>query len=162
MKTLVLPMMRQMLEDVWEASQEADAIIYHPKILGGYDITQKRKIPAFIAHPTPLIVPTGAFSNPILLFTLRNRWLNQISYQLNRLMILPFISIIKWRRETLLLQARSISKNELCIDGRDIPVLYGCRNSQGPGCRTDSGLHRKASQGLSFGLIKGWLQMNRK
>lgn len=127
MRTLVLPMMRQMLEDIWEASQDADAIIYHPKVFGGYDIAQKRKIPAFTAHPTPLIVPTGAFTNPILPLTLRNRRLNQISYQLNQLMILPFISMInKWRHETLRLPARSISKNELCLDGRDIPVLYGC------------------------------------
>lgn len=87
MRTLVLPMMRQMLEDIWEASQDADAIIYHPKVFGGYDIAQKRKIPAFTAHPTPLIVPTGAFTNPILPLTLRNRRLNQISYQLNQLMI---------------------------------------------------------------------------
>lgn len=127
MKTHVFPMMRQMLEDVWEASQDADAIIYHPKVFGGYDIAQKRKIPAFTAHPTPIIKPTGAFANPILPFNLRIRWLNKISYQLNRLMILSFISMInKWRRETLNLPARSISKNDLCIDGRDIPVLYGC------------------------------------
>ncbi|WP_241734989.1 glycosyltransferase [Paenibacillus alvei] len=127
MKTHVFPMMRQMLEDVWEASQDADAIIYHPKVFGGYDIAQKRKIPAFIAHPTSIIVPTGTFTNPILPFTLRIRWLNKISYQLNRLMILSFIRMInKWRRETLNLPPRSLSKNELCIDGRDIPVLYGC------------------------------------
>lgn len=94
-------------------------------MFGGCDIAQKRKIPAFIAHPTPIIVPTSTFT--ILPFTLRIRWLNKISYQLNRLMILSFIIMMnKWRRETLNLPPRSLSKNELCIDGREIPVLYGC------------------------------------
>ncbi|OBY76307.1 hypothetical protein BBG47_27940 [Paenibacillus sp. KS1] len=77
LKTHIIPMMRQMLEDLWQASENAEAIIYPPKVLGGYDIAQKRKIPAFTAHPTPIIIPTGNFPNPILPFNLRIRLLNK-------------------------------------------------------------------------------------
>ena len=70
-------MMQQMLDDLWTASQDADCLIYHPKAFAGYDIAQKLNIPVFAAHPIPIIAPTGAFTNPILPVTFRNRWLNE-------------------------------------------------------------------------------------
>ncbi|MBD8498304.1 glycosyltransferase [Paenibacillus arenosi] len=127
MKKLIYPMITQMLEDIWAASQHADVLIYHPKVIGGYDIAQKRGIPAFIAHPTPIIAPTGDFTNPILPISISNRWLNEKSYVLNRLFLLSFMGIMnKWRRETLNLPARSIFTNDLSIEGRAVPILYGC------------------------------------
>lgn len=130
MKKLIYPMMRQMLEDLWTVSQDADVLIYHPKAFGGYDIAQKRGIPVFAAHPIPIIAPTGNFTNPILPFSFRNRWINRKSYQLNRLMLFSFMGIMnKWRRETLHLPARSVFANDLRVNGRDIPVLYGCSPS---------------------------------
>ncbi|CAM4183779.1 MAG: glycosyltransferase [Paenibacillus macerans] len=130
MKKLIYPMMQQMLEDLWTVSRDADVLIYHPKAFGGYDIAQKQGIPVFAAHPIPIIAPTGNFTHPSLPFSLKNRWLNQKSYQLNRLFLSSFMSMInKWRRETLNLPARSVFTNDLRIDGRAIPVLYGCSPS---------------------------------
>lgn len=133
MKKVIYPMMKNMLEDLWRASQDADVLIYHPKAFGGYDIGQKLNIPIFAAHPIPIIAPTANFTNPILPFSLKNRWLNKKSYQLNRLMLSSFISMInQWRREMLNLPGRSVFTNDLRINGRDIPVLYGCSPSVMP------------------------------
>ncbi|MFE0555377.1 glycosyltransferase [Paenibacillus sp. NPDC058910] len=78
----------------------------------------------------PIIAPTGAFTNPILPFTFRNRWINEKSYHLNRLMLLSFKKLMNtWRSETLNLPPRSIFSDDLCVNGRDIPVLYGCSPS---------------------------------
>jgi len=130
MKRLVHPIMRQMLDDVWTVSKDADALVYHPKAFGAYDIAQARKIPVFAAHPVPLMVQTGAFTNPILPFSVKNRWLNRKSYLVNRLAVLSFIGLINtWRHETLHLPSRSAFTNDLSVDGRDIPVLYGCSPS---------------------------------
>ncbi|RAR43883.1 glycosyltransferase [Paenibacillus sp. MDMC362] len=130
MKKLIYPMMQQMLDDLWTASQDADCLIYHPKAFAGYDIAQKLNIPVFAAHPIPIIVPTGAFTNPILPFTFRNRWLNEKSYHLNRFMLLSFKKMLNtWRRDTLHLPPRSLFSDDLHVNGRDIPVLYGCSPS---------------------------------
>ncbi|MBX4148202.1 glycosyltransferase [Paenibacillus lautus] len=130
MKKLIYPMMQQMLDDLWTASQDADCLIYHPKAFAGYDIAQKLNIPVFAAHPIPIIAPTGAFTNPILPFTFRNRWLNEKSYHLNRFMLLSFKKLLNtWRRDTLHLPPRSLFSDDLHVNGRDIPVLYGCSPS---------------------------------
>jgi len=130
MKSLIHPMMIQMLEDIQMATEDADTLIYHPKAFGGYDIAEKRKIPAFVAHPVPIIKPTGAFTNPALPFSLSNPWLNKKSYHINRLMIFSFMKLInKWRRTHLHLPDRSILTDDLRIDGREISVLYGCSPS---------------------------------
>ena len=129
-KKTIHPMMKQMLDDLWAASQDSDCLIYHPKAFAGYDIAQKLNIPVFAAHPIPIIAPTGNFTNPILPFSIRNHWLNEKSYQLNRLMLFSFKNLINtWRSETLNLPPRSVFNNDLCLNGRDIPVLYGCSPS---------------------------------
>ncbi|MEC0256612.1 glycosyltransferase [Paenibacillus lautus] len=133
MKKLIHPMMQQMLDDLWTASQDADGLIYHPKAFAGYDIAQKLNIPVFAAHPIPIIAPTGTFTNPILPFSFRNRWLNEKSYHLNRFMLLSFKTLMNtWRSETLHLPPRSVFSDDLCVNGREIPVLYGCSPSVMP------------------------------
>ncbi|MBL3628913.1 glycosyltransferase, partial [Bacillus sp. RHF6] len=46
LKTVIYPMMEQMLDDIWTVAQDADAIIYHPKVFGGYDLAEALHIPA--------------------------------------------------------------------------------------------------------------------
>lgn len=134
MKKLIFPMMETMLLDSWTATREADALIYHPKAFGGYDLAEKLDIPAFVAHPIPMIAPTGGLTNPALPFATGNRWLNRRSYAVNRLLLGSFMGLInRWRRETLGLRGkRTVFSDDLRVRGRDIPVLYGCSPSVVP------------------------------
>ena len=128
MKTLIMPMMKRMLEDLWEGSKDADVLIYNPKAFGGYDIAEKLGIPVFMAHPIPIIAPTHIFTNPALPVSFNNGILNKMSFKLNRLLMVSFLKIInKWRKETLgLSNKRSIFTNDLVLNGKPIPILYGC------------------------------------
>ncbi|MCI3918715.1 glycosyltransferase [Paenibacillus sp. TRM 82003] len=128
MKKLIYPMMETMLEDSWTAARDADVLIYHPKAFGGYDLAEKLDIPAFPAHPIPIIAPTGGLTNPALPVSTDNRWLNRRSYEVNRLLLGSFMGMInRWRRETLgLAGRRSVFTNDLRVRGRELPVLYGC------------------------------------
>ena len=54
---------RNMLKDAWNAAQAAkpDIIIFHPKSMAGSHIAEKLGIPAVMAVPVPLIVPTAEY-----------------------------------------------------------------------------------------------------
>ncbi len=131
MKTIIYPMMERMLDDLWLAAQDADVLVYNPKALGGYDIAEKLGIPAFVAHPVPIIQPTELFTNPALPFSFENGFLNKLSYSFNKLASKPFMKIInKWRIDKLgLVTERSSTTNDLRLKGWEIPVLYGCSPS---------------------------------
>lgn len=123
-KKFIYPMMEQMLTDLWAAShtQEAEALIFHPKALAGADIAEKLDIPVFAAHPVPLLMPTSRFANPALPFDSGMGWLNRMSYSMNRLLSAPFLNLLnRWRRETLGLPARRLFTPELQADAR-LPV----------------------------------------
>ena len=51
----------EMLKDSWNAAQttKPDIIIFHPKSMAGSHIAEKLGIPAILAVPVPLIVPTA-------------------------------------------------------------------------------------------------------
>ena len=59
-------MYRRVLDQEWAASQGADALVYHPKALGGYHIAEALDVPGFLTHPVPMFSPTRAFPNPVL------------------------------------------------------------------------------------------------
>ena len=52
---------REALKDLWKAAQAAQPglVIYHPKSLAGPHIAEKLGIPAILAVPVPVIVPTA-------------------------------------------------------------------------------------------------------
>src|SRR3712207_7422292 len=50
----------RVLDQEWAASQGADALVYHPKALGGYHIAEALDVPGFLAHPVPMFSPTRA------------------------------------------------------------------------------------------------------
>lgn len=131
MKTVILPMMEHMLEDFWESAQDAEVLIYHPKAFGGYDIAEKLAIPAFIAHPDPLVKPTGAFTNPAFPIPFRSTRLNKASFRVNRSYMLSFAKLVNdWRKHTLGLPTkRSFRTDDTHLNGKALPVLYGCSPS---------------------------------
>ncbi|MBZ0289122.1 MAG: glycosyltransferase, partial [Anaerolineae bacterium] len=89
----VQPMLRRLLNDVWAAAAfQPDALIYHPKTLGGYHIAEKLNIPAFMSLPLPLYTPTSAFPNPILPQSLPlGGWFNRLTYGMLRFSTAPFM-----------------------------------------------------------------------
>ena len=119
----VRPMLRQLLDESWQAAQGAEAIIYHPKAMAGYHLADKLRIPAFLAHPVPLFAATRAFPTPVLPVSNLGGTLNKWSWQINKGLNGPFGGLIKtWRREVLGLPP---AKNEWLLAGRPIPQLYG-------------------------------------
>jgi sterol 3beta-glucosyltransferase len=120
---MVLPAMRQILDDCWDAVQGSDAIVYHLKMLGGYHLAEKLGIPAIKAMPLP-VYPTTAFTNPVAGRELP-RALNQLSYAVNDLGKAPFMGIVNdWRQKTLGLPPRGrFTAENVLPDGTIIPVL---------------------------------------
>ncbi|PKQ16607.1 MAG: hypothetical protein CVT67_04205 [Actinobacteria bacterium HGW-Actinobacteria-7] len=62
----VMPMLRAMLDEIWEASRDADAIVYHPKTLASEHVAAKLGVPAIRASVVPLYTPTAEFPVPII------------------------------------------------------------------------------------------------
>src|SRR4028119_1015826 len=62
----LMPAMRRMLVDEWEAvvSLEADAVVYHPKALGGYHVAEALGVPGFLAPAPPAPPPPPGLPRP--------------------------------------------------------------------------------------------------
>lgn len=120
----VMPMLRNMLDDAWEAARESDAIIYHPKAMAGQHIAEKLGVPCFLAMMLPALSPTRYFANPVLGNGNYGAWLNKMSYALMlKAMFLPYKKMLnQWRAEKLGLPP---GKLDLTLRGQPIPRLYG-------------------------------------
>jgi len=119
-----MPMLRNMLDDAWEAARDSDAIIYHPKAMAGQHIAETLGVPCFLAMVLPALSPTRVFANPVLGDRNYGGWLNKMSYTLMiKAMFLPYSKMLnQWRAEKLGLPP---SKLDLTLRGRPIPKLYG-------------------------------------
>lgn len=119
--------LRHVLDDSWAMAQGSDAIVYHPKVMAGAAIAQKLNIPAFLALPSPMLTPTGAFANILLPPRLRlGRWLNWQSHAaFAAMMYAPYRRMInRWRQESLGLPPLPMFAVERQPDGQPIPTLY--------------------------------------
>jgi sterol 3beta-glucosyltransferase len=121
-------MYRRVLDQEWAASGDAEAVVYHPKALGGYHISEALNVPAFLAHPIPMFSPTSAFPNPVLPVANLSGPLNSLSYgTFLRLLTAPFHRTInRWRRETLGLPPRRLLASELELRGEPVRKLIAC------------------------------------
>jgi UDP:flavonoid glycosyltransferase YjiC (YdhE family) len=126
----LMPAMRGMLVDEWEAvaSLEADAVVYHPKALGGYHVAEAMGIPGFLALASPALSPTREFPSPLLPLPDLGGTLNRLSYgAFFRSITLPYRRMVnRWREETLGLPALSLLASELELRGEPVPRLYPC------------------------------------
>ena len=122
----LVPTMRRMLDDEWKAIRGADALIYHPKALGGYHIAEALGVPSFMAHPVPAFSPTRAFPIPVLPIPDLGGLFNKMSYgALLRLITAPYHRTInRWRSESLDLPPRRFMASELELRGEPIRRLY--------------------------------------
>jgi sterol 3beta-glucosyltransferase len=119
-------MYRRVFDQEWAASQGADAVVYHPKALGGYHIAEALNVPGFLAHPVPMFSRTRAFPDPVLPVADLGGSLNKMSYGVFlRLMTAPFHRTInRWRKETLGLSPQRLQASEQLIGGRGCELLY--------------------------------------
>jgi sterol 3beta-glucosyltransferase len=124
----VMPMLRRMLEDEWQAARDfqPDAIIHHPKSLGGYHIAEKLNIPLFLSLALPLYTPTSAYPVPILSSVQLGGGFNRFSYKLMGWASAPYMGVINdFRVKTLGLPKRGRFASELVKpNGEPVPVLY--------------------------------------
>lgn len=121
---MAMPIMRSVLHDSWMGAKGADAVVYHQKILAGYDIAEKLGIPAIMAMPLP-IYPTRIFTNPLLPIGLPTA-LNRTSYAANSGGKVPFMGMVNaLRKDELGLPPRGrFASEERLPDGRLIPLLH--------------------------------------
>ena len=123
----VLPNLRRVLDEAWVASQDADAVIYHPKALAGPHIAAKLRVPGFLTLPVPALTPTRAFPNPLLPLPHLGGALNLLSYAVTPLSMVPYRGLVNtWRRERLGLPPHSLFASDLGQGGRLVPTLYPC------------------------------------
>ncbi|NDJ35221.1 MAG: glycosyltransferase family 1 protein, partial [Chloroflexi bacterium] len=65
MRQTFLPVLRTVMADSWQHTQDADALVYHPKVLAGLHIAEKLGVPPFLTLMIPGFFPTSAFANPL-------------------------------------------------------------------------------------------------
>lgn len=122
------PIQRQLLEDCWQAAQQAqpELIIFHPKAYGGPLIAEKLKRPAIFALPFPMLVPTD--ERPFMVFPplKLGAYYNRMTYAFVSKMVALFSNkyVKEWRREHGLPPIKNFSFLTTA-DGAPIPVLHG-------------------------------------
>lgn len=119
----VMPMLRRMLDNVWQVAQDSQAIIYHPKAMGGYHLAEKLNIPAFLAMAAPAYSPTRQFATPLLLSANLGPLFNRWSYNFLLFAVsAPYRGLInQWRKETLGLPP---FKDDNVLRGQPVTKLY--------------------------------------
>ena len=126
MTGMLRPILRQIYEDSWEASKDADALVCSQLCVHGRDIAERLGVPCLFTPLFPLRrtrsfaavhapqLPLGAVYN--LLTHLANQ---QISWQ-------PFRDITnQWRAEQLGLPPEPVWGARRLLDWPDVPVLSG-------------------------------------
>jgi len=126
MTGMLRPILRQIYEDSWEASKDADALVCSQLCVHGRDIAERLSVPCLFTPLFPLRrtrsfaavhapqLPLGAVYN--LLTHLANQ---QISWQ-------PFRDITnQWRAEQLGLPPEPVWGARRLLDWPDVPVLSG-------------------------------------
>ena len=117
---------RNMLDEEWAAAQGMDAIVYHTRAMVGYDIAEKLGIPAFLALPQPLYVPTSAFPNFIFPDLPLGGGYNRLTHHLTTwLTKLANRFVNPWRQEVLGLPKRDLFDNLLVrSNGTHVPIFF--------------------------------------
>ncbi len=125
MRTTVFPLMRRLMDDTWKAAQDAEAIIYHPKLFHVPHIAEKLNIPVMLAATVPILTATGQFPAPGVFNRNLGATFNRLTYKALDLATSSFNGMVKeWRRDVLALPEQSSVVKGNTINGQPIPVLY--------------------------------------
>ncbi len=115
----------RLMEDAWEAIRGADAVIYHPRVLGAFDAAEKLQIPAVLAAYLPQLSPTREFPFPLFPHLRLGGFVNRLSFSAGHLVHLPFLGMRnRWRARALGLPPRPWYASDYRRRGRPLPVLY--------------------------------------
>jgi sterol 3beta-glucosyltransferase len=118
-------MRQRMMEDAWQAARGADAVLYHPRLLGAYDAVEKLGVPSVMVEFLPLLTPTREFSFPLVPGLRLGGLVNRFSYSAVRFAQVPFTGIRnRWRTRALGLPPRSWYADDFKRAGRRLPLLY--------------------------------------
>ncbi len=119
---------RQILQDTWKTAQDVqpDLIVFHPKSVGGPHMAEKLGIPAALALPVPVLVPTNEFIAPGFPILKLGKWFNKLSYQLIHKGYHAYDKVVnEFRQQTLGLEQLSKNFSPLHMtNGAPIPVLH--------------------------------------
>jgi sterol 3beta-glucosyltransferase len=127
-RNMLVPQFVQGVEEIWAASQGADALILSMLgFYGGYHVAEKLGIPFFEAYVLPAR-PTRAFPSPLLGVNLRlggtaNRLSHTLLLRLAWLLLQPIANHA--RRTVLDLPPISFPKLFRAFERRHQPLLYG-------------------------------------
>lgn len=125
-------MFKQTLEDCWDiaskgAGRNADIIIHNGQILAGQHIAEVLHVPAVLALPLPMYVPTKEFAwAGSAMPTHLPGFLNKLTYLGMKGPEIMFGKVVEqWRQETLHLPKRKDSLNPMVTpDGHHATVLH--------------------------------------
>lgn len=121
------PINEQLMQDVWDAARTAapDLVIYHPKALAGPHVAEKLGIPAILAVPVPIAVPTGEFPMIGMPRLPLGGWYNRLTYRVARLGYRSYDGKVRaFRQATLGLDGPGHALTTTLPDGQPIEVLY--------------------------------------
>ncbi|HTE18222.1 MAG TPA: glycosyltransferase, partial [Armatimonadota bacterium] len=125
LKAVMMPLFREVLDDCWAAARDADAIICHPKALGGPSVAERLGVPCFIGATVPVLTPTREFAAPGVTGGNLGGLLNRMSYSLVRLAPLPFRETLnRWRKQVLNLPPLPLTASGYEAGGESPPILY--------------------------------------
>jgi sterol 3beta-glucosyltransferase len=122
------PLNNQMMFDSWAVAEKLrpDVILYNSKALGAVHIAEKFDIPAVLALPQPMVVPTGEYPTIGMPKMKIGAWYNRLTYKLVEMGYKSYGGMVnKFRQEALGLEKFPGSAGLLTTaDGNPIPVLH--------------------------------------
>jgi len=128
MQKRVKELNREMMREAWQAARAAGPglVVYHPKALAGPHIAEKLGVPAVLAVPVPVIVPTAELTAAGFPYLKLGRGYNRLSYAVVHWGHRTYRGVIdEFRRETLGIGSMPKSAGPLeMADGTPIPVLH--------------------------------------
>ncbi|MBL4906640.1 MAG: glycosyltransferase family 1 protein [Sneathiella sp.] len=122
------PVQQGIVDDCWAAVEavKPDLLIFHPKTCGAPSFAEKKGIPAILACPFPIFVPTATVPNIGFPTWRLGKHYNLLTYSITKFILRLATSgmIKKWRKKAGL----SLSKKGLdflkTASGDDIPILH--------------------------------------
>ena len=119
-----LSLLKSITEDIYHATEDADAVIFHPKADFSVDVAEAKNIPAIMAAFQPF-TPTIEFPLMLLPWGSLGPWLNKASYgliYLSRALYNGYLN--ECRRDYLDLPPRRFGAHPTAINGSIVPILY--------------------------------------
>lgn len=125
-KEVVNPAFRKSLDAFWRSAQDADVIIYHPKVLAAVDMVEALKIPCISMPPVPITYPITEFPNLAIAPT--SNWgkvFNKFSYKIvEKADLANMKEINDFRIKTLRLNKRKAGTFAYKNGNEWIPIIY--------------------------------------